>query len=176
MRLCATLLLTTLLVQPSLGDQPEFEVLVIGTYHAPTMFRRDSYTPAHIRAALIAAKPDVVAVESHPEWFAKGRFHVVTYEAEGVAVPWARDCGIPVFGVDWKDIEAWERKEEAMALQAARPLQRAFSALASDYLMPGSTMLSGLTLGQKSRYWIGFRWVSFRSAMVGSGSEQEFLF
>ncbi len=63
MRLCATLLVTTLLAQPSFCDQPEFEVLVIGTYHAPVMFWQDSYTPAHIRAALIAAKPDVVAVE-----------------------------------------------------------------------------------------------------------------
>ena len=49
-----------------------FEVLVLGTYHAPAMFTNDRYTPGHIRATLGSARPDVVAVESHPTWFDAG--------------------------------------------------------------------------------------------------------
>ncbi len=106
---------------------PAFEVLVLGTHHAPGMFLSAEYTPAHIRATLEAAKPDVVAVESHPRWFEQGRFHVVTYEAQGVAVPFARERGIPVHGVDWKDIEAWDRDEERRSLQRARRVQQMLS-------------------------------------------------
>ena len=113
---------------------PRFEVVVLGTYHAPGMFLNPDYTPAHIRATLEVVKPDVVAVESHPDWFAKGRYHVVTYEAEGVAVPWARDNGLPVTGVDWKDIEAWDRDMERRTLLEAKPLQKA---LARSKPLPG---------------------------------------
>jgi len=105
-------------------EETEFEVLVLGTYHAPAMFLNPDYTPAHIRATLIAAQPDVVAVESHPKWFEHGRFHVVTYEGEGVAVPFAKSRGLPVFGVDWKDIEAWDRDEELRALDLANRLKQ----------------------------------------------------
>jgi|GEM_PF-2233257 len=108
--------------------QPAFEVLVLGTYHAPAMFNNPDYTPAHIRATLLAASPDVVAVESHPTWFANGRFHVVTYEAQGVAVPFARERGLPVYGVDWKDIWNWDRREEFRALRIAFPLEQAIAA------------------------------------------------
>jgi len=111
-----------LLLAPA-AAQSSFEVVVFGTYHAPGMFFSDDYTPAHIAAALEQAAPDVVAVESHPTWFAAGRYHVVTYEAEGVAVPWARERGLPVHGVDWKDIVAWDQSEERWALRAASSLE-----------------------------------------------------
>jgi hypothetical protein len=101
----------------------DFEVLVVGTGHAPTMFLSPEYTPAHLRAVLDAAAPDVVAVESHPEWFAHGRFHVVTYEAQGVAVPWARERGVPAVGVDWKDVDDWDRLEQLGALAETRRLE-----------------------------------------------------
>lgn len=103
--------------------QPEFEVLVLGTGHAPTMFLSPEYTPAHLRAALERAQPGVVAVECHPTWFAHGRYHEVTYEGEGVAVPWAREHGVPAHGVDWKDIQAWDRDEELAALGEAEFLR-----------------------------------------------------
>ena len=50
MRACAILALL-LVASPLLAGDPDFEVLVLGTYHAPVMFRGDTYTPAHIRAA-----------------------------------------------------------------------------------------------------------------------------
>ena len=101
-----------------------FEVVVFGTYHAPEMFFSDDYTPAHIAAALERAQPDVVAVESHPTWFAAGRYHVVTYEAEGVAVPWARERELPVYGVDWKDVVVWDQGEELSSLREASGVGR----------------------------------------------------
>ncbi len=104
-----------------------FEVLVLGTYHAPAMFHSPAYTPAHIRATLEKARPEVVGVESHPTWFASGRYHVVTWEAEGVAVPFARERGLSVYGVDWKDIEAWDRKEELDALRETARLEEALA-------------------------------------------------
>jgi tetratricopeptide (TPR) repeat protein len=42
-----------------------------------------------------------VGVESNPEWFAKGQFYRETYEAQHLAVPFARDNKIPVYGIDW---------------------------------------------------------------------------
>ena len=63
---------------------------------------------AQKRAALEISKPDVIGVESNPTWFAKGKFHDVTYEAQGIAVPWAKEHSIPVYGVDWMNIASWE--------------------------------------------------------------------
>ena len=110
----------SLLALPATAQETaNFEVLVVGTGHAPTMFLSEASTPAHLRAVLEQAAPDVVAVESHPEWFAHGRYHVVTYEAEGVAVPWARERGVPAYGVDWKDVDDWDRLEQLGALRDA---------------------------------------------------------
>ncbi len=101
------------------AEDPLFEVLVVGTFHAPWLFRSRHLHPGHVRAALEAAKPDVVGVESNPEWFAKGIFHDVTYEAQGVAVPWAKAREIPVYGIDWMDVAAWEAREEEREKQRA---------------------------------------------------------
>lgn len=93
-------------------DAPRFEVLVLGTLHAPWQFRDPSYTPAHVRAVLEAARPDVVGVESNPEWFGAGRFHDVTWEAQGIAVPWATARSLPAYGVDWMDIPRFQAANE----------------------------------------------------------------
>ena len=114
--------------QPPQGPSPPLagcQIVVLGTAHAPAMFAGEAYTPAHIRAALEAIAPDVVAVECHPSWFEVGRFHMSTYEAQGVAVPFARERGLPVYGVDWKDIADWDRTEERNALAAASWLRPA---------------------------------------------------
>ena len=76
-------------------------ILIIGVEHAPGQFRSEKFSPAHIRATLEAFKPQVVGVESNPEWFAKGQFYRETYEAQHLAVPFARDNKIPVYGIDW---------------------------------------------------------------------------
>ena len=93
-------------------DEPKaavrFEVCVLGTTHAPWQFRWAGNSPAHIRAALRKLKPDVIGVESNPEWFAKGVFHEVTYEAQGIAVPFAKKRGLPIYGIDWMDVPMWE--------------------------------------------------------------------
>lgn len=93
------------------GEGADFEVLVLAAIHAPWQFRSARFTPAHVRAALEAARPDVVAIECPPEWFARGRYHEVTWEAEGVAVPFARARGIPVVPVDWQDLPEREERE-----------------------------------------------------------------
>jgi len=98
-------------------EPPRFEVLVIAAVHAPWQFRSAKYTPAHVRAALEAAHPDVLGVESPPEWFAKGKYHPVTYEAQGIAVPLAKERKIPVFGIDWQDLPAREQRESDFEAQ-----------------------------------------------------------
>ena len=90
---------------------------------SPLGGRNQSKTLDHalhpLAASLAKAQPDVVAVETHPGWFAVGRYRAVTYEAEGVAVPWATARGLSSYGVDWKDIIDWDRGEELNALLSA---------------------------------------------------------
>ena len=90
------------------AQQSRSEVLVIGSPgHAPRAFFLDpGYTPAHIRAALEKYAPTIVGVESNPLWFSHGIFSGVTYEAQYTAVPWAVEHGVPVFGIDWQNVEA----------------------------------------------------------------------
>jgi hypothetical protein len=71
-------------------------VWIIGVQHAPGELLHEGLSPAHVRAALHVIAPDVVCVESNPEWFAAGHFYRETYEAEGVAVPGARARDLPV--------------------------------------------------------------------------------
>lgn len=100
-----------LLAVPSLlfAQQPQPEVLVIGSMHAPQAFLVEpGYAPAHIRAALEKFRPTMVGVESNPLWFSHGIFSNVMYEAQHTAVPWAVEHGIPVFGIDWQDVEILE--------------------------------------------------------------------
>src|SRR5687767_13724415 len=75
--------------------------MLVGVYHAPSQFWSEKFSPAHIRSALQAFNPEVVGVESNPEWFAKGLYYLATYEAQNVAVPWARRRKVPVYGIDW---------------------------------------------------------------------------
>lgn len=111
-------------ILPISAQETRFEVLVLGTYHAPFQFRSARFSPAHVRAALELAKPDVIGVESNPTWFAAGTFHQVTYEAQGVAVPFARDRGIPVYGIDHMRIDAYERRTGAARRQRVENLQK----------------------------------------------------
>lgn len=76
-------------------------MVVVGVYHAPAQFVSPAFSPAHVRAALDEATPQALGVESRPDWLARGAFYRETYEAQGLAVPWARRRGLPVYGVDW---------------------------------------------------------------------------
>jgi hypothetical protein len=108
------------------NDPPKPTVYLIGVHHAPGQFLTEGLSPGHIRAALQAIDPDIVGVESNPEWFAKGQHYRETYEAYGVAVPWAHERQLRVVGIDWVgDMKGWHEqqriarvKEEAVLLQS----------------------------------------------------------
>ena len=109
----------------SQAPDTEAVVTVIGVQHAPGILRAPLLSPAHVRACLAVLKPEVVCVESAPEWFREGKHYRQTYEARGVAIPWARTRGIPVYGVDWvgnlpieKDYSARRRREAVRAERA----------------------------------------------------------
>ena len=138
-RAAAVVLLASVAAVPATGgDAPAAtsEVLVLATIHAPWQFRSARFTPAHVRAALDAARGDVVGVETPPEWFARGKFHEVTYEAQAIAVPWARAHGVPVVPVDWQDLPTREAKEadvERQRLDGLRAGLAGGGALAAGY-------------------------------------------
>jgi hypothetical protein len=89
------------LAQTDARAQRRGTIMLVGVYHAPGQFWSEKLSPAHVRSALETFKPQVVGVESNPEWFAKGRFYLSTYEAQNVAVPWAARHKVPVYGIDW---------------------------------------------------------------------------
>lgn len=104
----ASLVQLVLLAVPSLllAQQLKPQVLIIGSMHAPhAFFVEPGYTPAHIWATLDKFRPTMVGVESNPLWFSHGIFSGNTYEAQYTAVPWAVEHGVPVFGIDWQDVE-----------------------------------------------------------------------
>jgi tetratricopeptide (TPR) repeat protein len=104
------------------------KIYIVGTVHGPVQLRSLRMSPGHVRAALEALDPDVVCVESNAAWFAEGRFYLTTYEAFGVALPWARERGRPVYGVDWLGRPAdggeseWYRKRHAGASEEGERL------------------------------------------------------
>lgn len=97
-------------------------VVVIGVQHAPGQLLHQAMSPGHVRAALAAARPDVVAVESCPEWFAAGQHYRATWEAFGIAVPWAGARGLPVYGIDWIGDASgdWAERQRLARLDAER--------------------------------------------------------
>jgi hypothetical protein len=102
---------------------PLATVHLIGTQHAPGQLLQAAMSPAHVRAALAAIAPDVVCVESAPEWFAAGHFYRETYEANGIALPWARERGLPVYGIDWVGNENaghWHERERRARVEQER--------------------------------------------------------
>ena len=91
-------------------------VYIVGVAHAPAQFRSPAMSPGHVRAALALLEPEVICVESQPDWFAEGRFYRQTYEAQGIAVPAAREAGLAVYGIDWIGDSSghyWERQRVA---------------------------------------------------------------
>lgn len=119
-----------------------FEVLVIGSLHAPWQFRSERFTPAHIRAAIQLAEPDVLGVESNATWFAHGRFHEVTYEAQEIAVPYGKAHSIPVYGVDYMDVERWESEQHEHWRQRWTMIEQSLSAHVLPLQMFGEVMPS----------------------------------
>lgn len=96
-------------------DLPPATVHLIGVQHAPGQLVHAAMSPGHVREALATIAPDVVCVESAPEWFAAGNYYRETWEAEGVAVPWARTRDLPVRGIDWVGNEHSIAEDERLA-------------------------------------------------------------
>lgn len=86
---------------------PAAEVFVIGTVHAPRGLLLDSsYSAAHLRGALERFQPSLIGVEASPLAHSWGLTRYATWEIDHVVAPWASAHGVPVFGVDWEDLEA----------------------------------------------------------------------
>lgn len=106
-------------------------VIVLGVDHAAQLVsERDR--PAVLEAFLDRAKPDAICIERTPEAFARGDFYEFTYEAQDVAVPFARRRGIALYPIDWEPPVEDQRLGFGLALDAPpelRPLKGMFGFL-----------------------------------------------
>ncbi|UZW61985.1 hypothetical protein [Lysobacter enzymogenes] len=106
-------------------------VIVLGVDHAAQLVsERDR--PALLDAFLDRAKPDAICIERTPEAFARGDFYEFTYEAQDVAVPFARRRGIELCPIDWEPPVEDQRLGFGLALDAPpelRPLNGMFGFL-----------------------------------------------
>jgi tetratricopeptide (TPR) repeat protein len=162
-------------------------ILIVGVEHAPGQFQSEKFSPAHIRATLEAFKPQVVGVESNPEWFAEGQFYRSTYEAQHLAVPFARDNKIPVYGIDWignlrENDYSWRRHIERVRnikKVLENPVvefvqyQYGLSSWSHQIAIEDSperdfNVLNGTEYGEKSLKWID-------DGKVKKGSPQEYM-
>ena len=107
-------------------------VIVLGVDHAAQLVaERDQ--PAALDAFLDRAKPDAICIERTPEAFARGDFYEFTYEAQDVAVPFARRRGIALCPIDWEPPVEDQRLGFGLALDTPpelRPLKGMFGFLA----------------------------------------------
>lgn len=107
-------------------------VIVLGVDHAAQLVaERDQ--PAALDAFLDRARPDAICIERTPEAFARGDFYEFTYEAQDVAVPFARRRGIALCPIDWEPPVEDQRLGFGLALDAPpelRPLKGMFGFLA----------------------------------------------
>lgn len=145
-------------------------ILIVGVEHAPGQFRTDKFSPAHIRATLEAFKPQVIGVESNPEWFAKEQFYRSTYEAQHLAVLFALDNKIPVYGIDWIGEKNYTQRAHTPKVrnikklwenpaEESTPYQYGLSSWnnqlpAQDDTAPDFFVLNGKEYGEKSIKWI----------------------
>jgi len=85
---------------------PHGEVFVIGTVHAPRGLLLDSaYSAAHLRVALERFQPTMIGVEATPLAHAWGLYQYATWEIQHVITPWAVARRVPVYGIDWQNID-----------------------------------------------------------------------
>ncbi len=159
-------------------------ILIIGVQHAPGQFWSEKFSPAHIRATLEAFDPQVVGVESNPEWFAKGQFYKATYEAEHIAVPFARDKKISVYGIDWIGEKNYSQQGHALEVRAIKKIlesstvdsaQYRYGLSSWNYQLPAQNnpeldfyALNGIETGEKNLKWID-------EGKDKNGSPQEYM-
>lgn len=84
---------------PDSANRPA-EVVLIGTLHWQHLYSPD-YTFAHLRALLEKIVPDVLGIEKRTDWQSPEELTRVFPSEDAVTLTYAREHGIPVFGVDW---------------------------------------------------------------------------
>jgi hypothetical protein len=75
-------------------------LLILGVEHSAQLVGR-GYHPGYLRAFLDRAHAAAICVERSPDELARGDFYEFTYEAQHVAVPYAREHGIDLCPIDW---------------------------------------------------------------------------
>ncbi|MBX9401925.1 hypothetical protein K4L06_11445 [Lysobacter sp. BMK333-48F3] len=110
---------------PAPGAAAATRVIVLGVDHGVQLVsERDR--PAALDAFLDRARPDAICIERTPEAFARGDFYEFTYEAQDVAVPFARRHGIALCPIDWEPPVEDQKLGFGLALDAPpelRPLK-----------------------------------------------------
>lgn len=82
------------------GPAGPTRVVILGVGHS-TQLVSEGQSPAALRAFFDRVSPDVMAVERPPNELARDDHYEFTYEIQYVALPYARERGIPVHGIDW---------------------------------------------------------------------------
>jgi hypothetical protein len=84
-------------------QQPAAErtrVVILGVGHS-TQLVEERQQPAALRAFFDRVAPDAIGVERAPQEFERGDQYEFTYEIQYLAVPYARERGIPLHPIDW---------------------------------------------------------------------------
>lgn len=85
---------------------PRGDVFVIGTVHAPRGLLLDSaYSAAHVRVALDRFRPTIIGIEATPLAHAWGLYQYATWEIQHVVMPWAATRRVPMYGIDWQNLD-----------------------------------------------------------------------
>jgi len=75
-------------------------VVILGVDHSAQLVGR-WYHPGFFRAWLNRVHPAAICIERSPDEYARGDFYEFTYEAQYIAVPYARDHHLDVCPIDW---------------------------------------------------------------------------
>jgi hypothetical protein len=79
------------------------EVLIIAEAHSPACFLLDdAYSPAMLRAVLTKYQPTAIGIESTPLLFAQGIVQPAVYGGKHVALAWAQERDVHVYGINWQ--------------------------------------------------------------------------
>jgi hypothetical protein len=75
-------------------------IIILGVDHSAQLGAR-RYHPGYFRAFFDRVKPGAICIERSPDEFARGDFYEFTYEAQHIAVPYARDHHLDICPIDW---------------------------------------------------------------------------
>jgi hypothetical protein len=95
----ACTIITPLAAQQPASPAPT-TVVIVGVEHSAQLVAR-RYHPGYLRAFLDRARPAAICIERSPDEFARNDWYEFTYEAQHVAVPYARSRNIDLCAIDW---------------------------------------------------------------------------